>query len=68
MQPIFPEIPPSNGGALLLVWTVVIGSGGVDVSFWDGEDFEMLFLFFSYAKTWLSVSVSCLMFSVALLW
>ena len=68
MPPIFLEIPPSNGGALLLVWTVVVGSGGFDVSFWAGEDFEMLFLSFSSAKTWLSVSVSCLMFSVVSLW
>ena len=39
--PIFSEITPSNGGALLLVWNVVVGSGGVNVSFWAGEDFEM---------------------------
>ena len=36
--------PPSNGGALLLVWTTVVRSGGVDVSFWAGEYFEMLVL------------------------
>ena len=60
MPPIFSEIPPYNGVALLLVWTVVVGSGGVDVSFWAGEDFEMLFLlFFISAKIWLSVSVIC---------
>ena len=68
MPPIFSEIPPSNGGYLLLVWTVVVGSGGVDASFWAGEDFEMLFLSFSSSKTWLSVSVICLMFSVVSLW
>ena len=69
MPPIFSEIPPSNGGALLLVWTVEVGYGGVDVSFWAGEYFEMLFLsLFISAKTWLSVPVICLMFSVVSLW
>ena len=42
MPPILVEFPPSNSGALLLVGTAVVGSGGVDVSFWVGEDFEML--------------------------
>ena len=66
---IFSEIPPTSGGALLVVWTVVVGSGGVNVSFWDGEDFEMLFLsFFISAKTWFSVSVSSVSFSSVLLW
>ena len=67
-SPIFSEISPSNGGDFLLVWTVVVGSGGVDVYLWAGEDLEMLFLSFSHAKTWLIVSVSCLMFSVVSLW
>ena len=42
MPPILVEFPPSNGEALLLVGTTVVGSGGADVSLWDGEDFEML--------------------------
>ena len=33
MPPILSQIPPFNGGVLLLVWTVVVGSGGVDVTF-----------------------------------
>ena len=53
MPPILVECPPSNGGDLLLVGTTVVGSGGVDVSFWDGEDFEMLVLSFINAiKNW----------------
>ena len=66
MPPIFSEIPPSSGGSLLLVWTVVVGSGGVDVSFWAGEDLEMLFLsFFISAKICLSVSLVSLCFSAS---
>ena len=38
MPPILVECPPSNGGSLLLVGTTVVGSGGVNVSFWVGED------------------------------
>ena len=34
--------PPSKGESLLLVGTTVLGSGGVNVSFWVGEDFELL--------------------------
>ena len=43
MPPILVEFPPSNYGALLLVGITVVESGGVDVSFWDGEYFEILF-------------------------
>ena len=45
-------------GALLLVGATVVGSGRVNVSFWDGEDIEMLVLsVIYYVKTWrLSVS------------
>ena len=69
MPEMFSEIPPFNGGSLLLVWTVVVGSGGVDVYFWAGEDFEMLLLsFFIYAKIWLSDSASSVIFSVVSLW
>ena len=39
----FKECPPSNGEALLIVGTTVVGSVGVNVSFWVGEDFEILF-------------------------
>ena len=38
----FVECPPSNGVSLLLVGTTVVRYGGVDVSFWSGEDLEML--------------------------
>ena len=65
MTPILLEIPTSNGGALLLVWTVVVGSRGFDLSFWAGEDFEVLFSSFCIsAKTWLSVYVSSVILSV----
>ena len=40
--PILVECPPSNGGAILLLRTTTVGSGGVYVSFWAGEDFGML--------------------------
>ena len=39
MPPILVECPPSNGGALMLAGTTVIGSRGVNVSFWVCEDF-----------------------------
>ena len=39
MPPMLVGCSPSNGGALLLVSITVVGSGGVDVSFWCGEDF-----------------------------
>ena len=53
MPQILSEIPPSNDGTLLLVGTTVVGSRGVYVSFWDGEDFEMLVLSFINAiKNW----------------
>ena len=41
MPPILVECPPSNSGALLVVRITVVGFGGVNVSFWAGEDFEM---------------------------
>ena len=66
MPPILFDIPPSNGGTLLLVLTLVVGSGGVDVSFWAGEDFEMLLLsFFIVAKIGLIVSLVSLCFYVS---
>ena len=68
MPRIFSEIPPSNGGALLLVGTKVVGSGGVDVSFWAGEDLEMLVLsVINAVKTW-RFSVSSVSFSLFILW
>ena len=42
MPPILVECPLSNSEALLLAGTAVVGSVEVDVSFWFGEDFEML--------------------------
>ena len=42
MPPIFVECLPSDGGDLLLAVTTVVGSGGVDVSFWVGEDDRVL--------------------------
>ena len=38
MPQILVDPPPSIGGALLLDGTMVVGYGGVDVSFWVGED------------------------------
>ena len=68
MPPILVECPPFNGGSLLLVGTTVLGSGGVDVSFWAGEDFEILFLYIIIAvKTW-SFSVISVIFSLVSLW
>ena len=72
MPPLFSDIPPSDGGALLLVCTVLVGSGGVDVSFWAGEDFEILILSIMNDVKVLSVSlmsfisdfISCLLFSI----
>ena len=53
MPPILVEFTPYNGGSLLLARTTVVGSGGVDVSFWAGEDFEILVLSVINAiKTW----------------
>ena len=76
MQPILVECPPSNGVALLLVGTTVVGSGVVDVSFLAGEDVEMLFLsiiiaakrsvILSLVSFWLSVS--SMSFSSLFLW
>ena len=42
MPPILSVIPPSNGGAFLLVCTLVVGSVGVDLSFGAGDYSEML--------------------------
>ena len=42
MPPILVKCPLYNGGALLLASTMVVGFGGVDVSFWDGENLELL--------------------------
>ena len=39
MPPMLVGCSPSNGGSLLLVSTTLVGSGGVDVSLWVGEDF-----------------------------
>ena len=68
----FFRVSPSNGGALLLVGTTVVGSGGVDISFWVGEDFEMLVRSIMNVVKTLSVSlmslisafISCLLFSI----
>ena len=68
MPRILSEIPPSNGGSLLLAGTTVVGSGGVDVSFWSGEEFERLFLYvINVVKTW-RFSVSSVIFSLVSLW
>ena len=42
MPHILVECTSSNVGVLLLVGTTVVGSRGVDVSFWIGKDFEIL--------------------------
>ena len=44
MTPIFVEYQPSNGGALLLSGTTVVGSKIFGGSFWASEYFEMLVL------------------------
>ena len=68
MPRILVECPPSNDGTLLLVGTTVVGSGGVYVSFWDGEDFEMLVLsVINAVKTW-RLSVISVSFSLVSLW
>ena len=68
MPQILVECPPSNGGALLLVGTTVVGYRGVDVSFWAGKDFEMLVLsVINAVKTW-RFSVSSVSFSLVSLW
>ena len=43
MSPIFVECLPSNIGALLLVGTTVVGSGGVDLSSYVGDYLGILF-------------------------
>ena len=48
MWPIFVECPPSDGGALLLVGTKVVGSWAFGESFWFGEDFDILILYIIY--------------------
>ena len=59
----FGTVPLSNGGALLLVGTTVVGSRGVDVSFCVGEDFEMLvWSIINAIKTW-RFFVRCVTFS-----
>ena len=70
MPQILVECPNYNGGSLLLVKTTVVGYGGVNVSFWAGEDFEMLVLsVINAVKNWrLSVSsVSFLLVSLRFL-
>ena len=42
MTPIFVEFTLSNGGALLLSRTTVVGYGGFDLSFWVGGDARLL--------------------------
>ena len=39
MPPILVECPPSNGGSLLLVGKMVVGSGVIDTSLWAGDNF-----------------------------
>ena len=68
MPQILSDIPPSNDGPFLLVGTTVVGSGGVDVSLWAGEDFEILVLSVINAlKTW-RFSVISVSFSLVVLW
>ena len=63
MPPILVEFPPYNGGSLLLSVTTVVGSVGVNVSFWLGENdivliwFDLLILYESTAKLFLSLLV-----------
>ena len=42
MPTILVYCPPSNAGSLLLDGTTVVGSLGVDVSFWVGYDYILL--------------------------
>ena len=45
MPPTLVECPPSDGGYLLLAGTMAVGSGGVDLSCWVGENDIVLILF-----------------------
>ena len=68
VPPILIECLLSNGVDLLLVSTTVVGFGGINLFFWAGEDFEMLFLSVIIAvKTW-RFSVSIVIFSSVSLW
>ena len=42
MPPMLVVCPPYDNVSLLLARNTVVGPGRVDVSFWVGEDFEML--------------------------
>ena len=42
MPPILVECPTYNGVALLLSVTTEVGSGGLYISFWVGEDVRVL--------------------------
>ena len=42
MPPMLLECPLYNGGALFLARAAVVGYGGVDVPFWDGDNLELL--------------------------
>ena len=42
MPPIFVDRKPSNGGALLLDGTTVVGSGDFGEYFWVGEYLKVL--------------------------
>ena len=42
VPPISVEFTPPHGGSLLLDGTMVVGSGGVNVSFWVGDYLELL--------------------------
>ena len=57
MPTILVVCPPSNGGSLLLSGTTVVGSVGVNVSFWDGDNFELLVWSIMNAVKTLKVSV-----------
>ena len=58
MTPIFIDCPTSNGGALLLSRTKVVGYGGFGEYFWVGDDFKVLILSVIFAIIVLNYSVN----------
>ena len=67
MPPMLLECPLYNGGALFLARAAVVGYGGVDVPFWDGDNLELLVWSAMNAVKTLSFSVICVSLSSVLI-